>query len=209
MKQSRTGNTSSMQEMAESEFCNPIGPGIASTIRIKARQLVGRAGFTRDDVEDIEQELRLAILERVTKYDQTKSTTFTFYTRIIERKISNMLRDRTTTRRDVRHVTCSLSDELEQAEGEHERRSETMDADAVDIQLGRRQRTECEAMSMRMDMASVIVKLPCKLRRIAQCLLKHTPTDTAKLLNIPRCNVYFALREMRPYFEKAMLGKYL
>jgi len=39
------------------------------TILIKARRLVGKAGFTENDVQDIEQDLAMHLLENMYKYN--------------------------------------------------------------------------------------------------------------------------------------------
>ncbi|MFM2007984.1 MAG: hypothetical protein RLZZ09_3639, partial [Pseudomonadota bacterium] len=50
-------------------------------IRHKARQLVGKAGFTEDDRPDIEQELALDLLQRLRHYDAEKAKRSTFMAR--------------------------------------------------------------------------------------------------------------------------------
>lgn len=45
-------------------------------IKHKAFQLVGQAGFTADDLEDIEQDLRLHLFEQLEKYDPTGSNSW-------------------------------------------------------------------------------------------------------------------------------------
>ena len=46
-----------------------IDPYAAGLIRFKARQLVGQAGFTASDRNDLEQDLILDLLRRLPKYD--------------------------------------------------------------------------------------------------------------------------------------------
>ena len=42
-------------------------------IKYKARQLVGRVGFTESDREDLEQEMILDLLQRLPKYDPARA----------------------------------------------------------------------------------------------------------------------------------------
>ncbi|MBD3166847.1 hypothetical protein GF324_09625 [bacterium] len=42
-------------------------------IKYRAVTLIGTAGYTRDDVEDIEQDLILALLERMDHFDASKA----------------------------------------------------------------------------------------------------------------------------------------
>ena len=63
-------------------------------VNIKATQLVGKAGFTLDDIDDIKQEMILDLLERLAKYDPSKSNYKLFVTCVIDRKGQNMIRYR-------------------------------------------------------------------------------------------------------------------
>ena len=45
-------------------------------IKHKARQLVGRAGFTESDREDLEQEMMLDLLRRLPKFDPKRAGQF-------------------------------------------------------------------------------------------------------------------------------------
>ncbi len=49
-------------------------PYAEQVIKAKAKQLVGRYGFTESDREDIEQELRLRILRRLQDYDPERGS---------------------------------------------------------------------------------------------------------------------------------------
>ena len=63
-------------------------------VNIKAAELVGKAGFTADDFEDIRQDMLLDLMERLAKYDPSKSNFKLFVTRVIDRKVQNMIRYR-------------------------------------------------------------------------------------------------------------------
>jgi hypothetical protein len=61
-------------------------------VNIKAAELVGKAGFTADDLEDIRQDMLLDLIERLAKYDPSKSSFKLFVTYVIDRKGQNMIR---------------------------------------------------------------------------------------------------------------------
>jgi len=52
-------------------------------IKYKARQLVGRVGFTESDREDLEQEMVLDLLRRLPKFDPKRAGRNTFIARIV------------------------------------------------------------------------------------------------------------------------------
>jgi RNA polymerase sigma-70 factor (ECF subfamily) len=188
---------------------NPISDYAATTIRCKARQLVGKAGFTSDDIEDIEQELRTDLLERLPKYDPDKAAQTTFVARIITRKISKMIRHRTAEMRDYRRESFSINEEIDDGQGEKTPRSDTIDDDEVEMRCGRRSNTRQEEMDLHLDLSLVMSRLPDDLRRIAESLLDVSVSETSRILGIPRSSIYDALDRMRPYFEDGRLEQYL
>ncbi len=181
----------------------------AVLIRCKARQLVGRAGFTWDDVEDLEQEMTLDLLSRLPKFDPEKAAHTTFVARIVERKISNLFRDRRREKRDYRREFGSLNDHIQDGEGETIERAYTIDQDDVDIRMGHRHRSREEEAHLRLDVSLVMSGLPEDLREIAEVLMKTTITEAAKSLGMPRSTLYGAVGRLRPFFENAGLGDYL
>lgn len=81
-------------------------------VNIKAAELVGKAGFTADDFEDIRQDMLLDLLERLAKYDPSKSSFKLFVTCVIDRKGQNLIRYRESEKRDYRREDCSLNEEV-------------------------------------------------------------------------------------------------
>jgi len=177
-------------------------------IRCKARQLIGKAGLTWNDVEDLEQELMLHLLERLPKFDPEVAARTTFVANIVERKISNILRDRMREKRDGRRQFGSLNDLIEDDEGETIERAYTLDQDAADIRMGRRHRTREEEARLRLDVSLLLSALPDDLRPVAQELLQKTITEAAESLGMPRTTLYYAIERLRPFFDKAGLNDY-
>jgi len=103
----------------------------------KAWQLVGKAGYTQDDVDDIKQDLIVDLLERLPQFDPAKATYNTFVARLVERKISNLLRDRQAEMRDHRREVCSLNEEIDTGEDEPVQRLTTISQDDQDIRTGK------------------------------------------------------------------------
>ena len=178
-------------------------------IRCKARQLVGKAGFTWDDVEDLVQEMTLDLLSRLPKFDPDKAAHTTFVARVIERKISKLFRDRRREKRDYRRESDSLNDPVKDGGGETIERAYTMDQDAVDIRMGRRDRTREDEAMLCLDVSLVLSGLPDDLRPVAEELMKKTITEAAKSLGMPRSTLYGAIDRLRPFFESGVLGDYV
>jgi RNA polymerase sigma-70 factor (ECF subfamily) len=83
-------------------------------IRHKARQLIGKYGFTRDDYDDLQQEMMLDLLRRLGKYDPSRAGLSTFVARIVDRKVSTLIRHQRQEKRDYRRQVCSLDAQVEE-----------------------------------------------------------------------------------------------
>jgi len=152
----------------------------------KARQLVGKAGYTQDDVDDIKQDLIVDLLERLSQFDPTKATYNTFVARLVERKISNLLRDRQAEMRDHRREVCSLNEEIDTGEDEPVQRLTTISQDDQDIRTGKYARPAEERAHLQLDMDSVLDGLTPELRQVAEMLPTKSVSQVARELGIPR-----------------------
>lgn len=127
-------------------------------IRLKARQLIGKYGFTKSDREDIQQELTLDLLMRLDRFDPRKAKPTTFVRLIVDRHVATLLRKRTSRARDYRRtlpVLGELSDE---------------GGNGVDGQLQR---------DLAIDLAEALAELPDDERSIADDLCHGSPADSA------------------------------
>ena len=181
----------------------------AQTIRHKARQIVGKAGFRKDDIKDIEQEMTLDLLSRMPKFNPNKAAQNTFVARVIERKISNLIRHRKREMRDFRSESFSLNDRIEDPESETVERACTIGQDEADIRIGRRRRAHEEEAHLRVDVSLVLSGLPSDLRELAELLKTQTITEAAQSLGIPRSTLYGSRDRLRCIFENAGLRGYL
>lgn len=179
------------------------------TIRHKARSLVGKVGFTNSDIKDIEQEMALDLIQRMPKFDPNKAAHTTISARVIDRKLSKIIRHRTQEMRDFRRETCSLNDLLEDSEGETIERACTIDQDEGDLRTGKRHRAQAEEAQLSIDVSLVLSALPEDLKPIAERLRTETITEVAVSLGIPRATLYGARNRLRRIFENAGLRQYL
>ena len=156
-------------------------------VNIKATQLIGKAGYTLDDIDDIKQEMILDLLERLAKYDPSKSNFKLFVTCVIDRKGRNLIRHRLTEMRDHRREACSLNDEITMGiNSEQVQRYSLMDQDDTDIRCGKYHRSAKERYQLCMDLAAVLDKLTPELRRAVELLQSMSITQAAREMGIPR-----------------------
>ena len=188
---------------------NELSDYAATTIRHKARQLVGKAGYTYDDVDDIEQELRIDLTERLPRFDPNRAAQNTFVARLIDHKISKLIRHRTAGNRDHRRIACSINDTITDTNGDSVQRAQSMSQDDMDERMGKRRRTAQEEIELRIDVSVAMSQLTPDDRRIAARLKNESITEAAKSLGMPRSTIYEARNRMRRIFEDAGLREYL
>ena len=180
------------------------------TIRHKARQLIGRHGFTRDDYDDLQQEMTLDLLERLPKFDPDKAAHNTFVARVIERKISKIIRHRTQEMRDYRCEACSVNDDIEDGNGGTVERIQTISQDEQDLRTGKHARPESERIALQVDVSLVMSRLSPELRQLAEMLQTHSITEVARELGVPRSTLYGnGIARLRAVFEDKGMRQYL
>lgn len=155
-------------------------------VGFKSRQLVGRAGYTRSDLEDIRQDLILDLLERLPKFDPAKASLNTFVDRVVERKICNLLRYRSSQCRDYRREGCSLDDRVQVAPGVSLPRSSAISQDDVELAFGRHREPAHLRQQRHLDVQMALVDLPAPLRHIAELLGQFGVSGAARRLGVPR-----------------------
>jgi RNA polymerase sigma-70 factor (ECF subfamily) len=186
-----------------------IDPYAARLIKHKARQLVGKAGHTWDDVEDIEQDLTLDVLRRLSKYKPDRSQLNTFVALVVEHRIASLIAARKARMRDYRLCCCSLNDYLENEDGDTVERIETVDQEDYFRRTGRLSRTATELGDLALDIREVAGRLPPKLRELCRLLQTDTITKISRDTGVPRTTLYEGIKKLRAFFEDAGLREYL
>jgi DNA-directed RNA polymerase specialized sigma24 family protein len=160
---------------------NPIDEQIAEVIRWKAQSLVGRAGLTRDDCPDVEQELAMRLLAPLQKFNRAKLTRRSYAQMLVDRLALNLLRDRQVAKRaggPLAPLPAELPDECDGA-------------------------TAARAL----DVAEALARLPDRLREVAELLKTETIAGVARALGVSRATVYARVRELRDRTEFRELGE--
>jgi RNA polymerase sigma-70 factor (ECF subfamily) len=165
-----------------------------SIVRRKARLLVGRAGFTAQDVRDLEQELLLRLLKSLPRFDPEQAHVNVFVTTVVERSVAMLLRERRAKKRAaaVRSLDALAADGGPAEPPDH--RDGGRDAERSDLAY---------------DLAEVLSALPAGLRDLAERLKERTVSQAARDLNVPRTTLLRQVERLRRCFEDAGLRIYL
>jgi len=177
-------------------------------IRRKARQLVGRTGFTAQDREDIEQDLALRLLESLRSYDPAQGHRNAFVTAVVDRAAAKILRDRRTKKRNGGHVRSldTLLRALDWDKDEYDDVAHSFEESALVDRL------PCgaeERIDLREDLAAVLARLPAELRDLAERLKTQSLSEAARELGVPRTTLQRRVAQLRQHFEEAGLRDYL
>jgi len=178
-------------------------------IKYKARQLVGRVGFTESDREDLEQEMVLDLLRRLPKFDPKRAGRNTFIARIVEHKVATIIEAQKAGMRDYRLCSCSLNDRLEDEEGRSIERMETIDQEDYLRRTGKLSRPMSELRNLSIDLRSAVQTLPPELRELCKRLQTKSVTEISRDTGIPRGTIYESIKKLRAIFEDAGLKDYL
>jgi RNA polymerase sigma-70 factor (ECF subfamily) len=169
-------------------------PYVHNLIRRKARQVVGKAGLTPNDVPDIEQELFRRFLERLRRCRREPPRPQAFVTLAVNQSVRNFLRDRAARKRNGGRLA-----ELTEAVAEHEQANRT----------GRAALPAEEASALAQDVAAVLAGLPGRLRALAERLKAgESVKRAAEALGLPRTTVSSWVRQLRWHFGRAGLRDY-
>ena len=176
----------------------------------KARQLVGRHGFTRDDEEDLQQEMTLRLILRLPKFNPRKASSKTFVSRVIDHIVSDLIRYQKRGKRDYRLESFSLDERTDDGRGHSVGRGDLISQDKYDFRAEKHNRPESERCDMRMDVWAVIAGLPQDLEVVTRLLPTHSISEAARTLGLHRDTIHRdRLVQLRRIFEDEGLREYL
>lgn len=173
-----------------------LTPEDLTTISCAANRLVGHFGYAEQDREDVEHDLTVDLLERLKDYNPAKAKRSTFAKDCVEHQISNMIRARGRQCRDPSRV-MRINDGVDTSF-----RSVSPDCLDDDKAEGEQQQTD-----LRMDVATVLARLPQAQRDICALLPDHAPWAISQKLGLTKHEVYSAVEAIRAAFTKAGLGE--
>jgi len=178
-------------------------------IRRTALRMIGKAGVTKDEGEDIEGDLTLHVLEQLSKFDPTRGRLGAFVTRVAEHKAADILDARRTARRDFRLNVCSLSDTVRAADGEEVPLEDIAHEDAVRSQHSVGELSLEEQVARKVDLERLLAQIPEEHRDLCRRLMSATISEVAAALGVRRTTLYWPLARLRAIFEEKGLGAYL
>jgi RNA polymerase sigma-70 factor (ECF subfamily) len=177
-------------------------------IRIKASQLVGKAGFTEADRKDLEQELMLDLLVRMRFYDPSKSQKNTFMSVLVDRHAATILEGRHAQRRNVRRPVISLNATPKNCEDEPQELNDCLSGDET-FQDHLPESIDEREWDIGLDLRRFISTLPEDLRELCLHLCSGNKAKIARTLKMHRTTIYIKLKALRAALQQQGLRDYL
>lgn len=178
--------------------------------RIKARGLAGNYGLTRNDVDDLEAELRLHIWIKRTKYDPNRAprvTYETFMSRVVDNKIRDIIAARRSQKRHPPEGLQSMEVPIETRDGLLD---SVVDTASEDDAMWGRLRPASERSEIQLLLENALQRLSDSQKELFRLLLQgFTVTEAAEKLGRPRTTLNKEVARMRAAFGQEDLEGYL
>ena len=178
-------------------------------IRVKAKQVVRRPGFSRSDQSDVEQDLIVQLLCQAEHFDPHRGSLNTFIARVIDKAVATLVRDRgREKRRPAGDAELqSLADQVPQSEGPPAPLASLISQVDLERRTGTASPSDAQLFELVHDVASVIPTLPPELQTVCRSLLTRNLTETETALGISRRALRTAIVLIREHFEVSGLKK--
>ena len=181
----------------------------ARLIRSKARQLSQKSPFTRSDRDDIEQQLRIDLLDRFQHYDPERANWKSFLLAVIDRRVASLYKAARAQKRRHERDVVSLSTEVPGDEGVPTELAQTLLPRHQDFLVGSSLHEDQEAFALEHDVATVLAQLPTELRKLAELLKTQSVSQIARRLRLPRSTVVDQVARLAEHFKKHEMQNYL
>ena len=170
-------------------------------IRFKATQLVGKGGFTAADRPDLEQELALALFQRLPYFDPKRGNWEAFTVMVIQSYSATLMRLRRRTKRLVR---CIVSIDATQTTPSQKNAqiSSLLEPRHASAITGRTLGSYTDQVELSIDANAVVASLPADLRYLCYWLQFETITELAARFRVSRTTLHERIKRVREAFVR-------
>lgn len=174
-----------------------IGSYGLNYVKGKARKLIGQYGFTWSDFENLKQEMYLDLVQRLPRFDPDLSPRNAFITRVVNNKVADIIKTRTSPSREHVRNEVSINAPLSQ-DGRPSELCETL-CDSREVP---------EHSDLEMDLAYSLGALPSELRSLWDLRVQGlTFTEISVRSGVPRPTIYDRWAKIHQHLRTS-LGDY-
>jgi RNA polymerase sigma factor (sigma-70 family) len=184
------------------DICDPFA---TKYIRQAARRLIADRVFPRGELDDLVQELRLALLECRASYDPAKARWTYFVKTIIDRKSVSLRRLQSAESRGNMLMVASLNVVVRDGDGQLVELSQQIEQSEGGSRRGIEHTDRQAELERSLNVAAVLELLDPDLAEICHRLAQESLTTVARQLGIPRTTLISRLARVRAKFAAADL----
>lgn len=178
-------------------------------IRVKARQIVRRPGFSRSDTSDVEQDLYLHLLNQIRQFDPSRGSLNTFIARVIDSAVAMLVRERRRNKRAPVSgvVVQSLEVMIDQADGPPAPLEATLSQADAERRNGSDSMSNIEMFELAEDVSHLIDALPPELQTVCRARMDRNRSETERDLGHSRRAMSAAMTQIRQHFARGGFGE--
>ena len=171
-------------------------------LRAIAKELTNYGGFEYHEREDLEQDLRTALVQRLPLFKPEKSSLKTFIRRVVKCKAADLVEHRY---RQMRNAEFEEEEGLDDIRADGTCLLDSVTNDCHDLRLGIERRDPQEEFELQQDVQATLKSLPPDLQQVCQVVLehKHSPEEMREFFSEK------VLKQLHAHFARAGLEDYL
>lgn len=175
-------------------------------IRATAKDLVSEGTFPPADLEDVIQNLRLALIEQADNFDPEKASWCTFVKTVIHSAAISLRRHRYAGCRSLPSDAVSLNARIEDVDGQPAELGSLVCEEEYRTGRGQDTVSQTEQVDLALDVQLVTEGLADELREICELLKLHSVSQAARIMGMSRKKMLLRMEELRAHFRDAGLA---
>lgn len=175
-------------------------------IRRTAKMLVGDGTFPASDLDDVIQELRLALIEQAGNFDPARARWSTFVKTVVRLTAATLRRKQRADFRQAEAGFASLNVMIPDEDGQLVEMGATVGEEEHRTGLGQDFFNHADQVNVALDVQAAIATLPAELQEIAERLKRQSVCEMARELGVSKTTLNRRVAEIREHFRRAGLG---
>lgn len=177
-------------------------------IRVKARQIVRRPGFSSSDTDDVEQDLFVHLLNQIQQFDPSRGSLNTFIARVVDSAVAMLVRERGRNKRaPATGVIQSLEVMVDQTDGPPAPLGATLSEDDANRRTSVDAKSHIDLFELADDITHLIDALPPELQAVCRARMDRNRKETERDLDLSRRNYDAAIEQIREHFAQGGFGE--
>jgi RNA polymerase sigma factor (sigma-70 family) len=176
-------------------------------IRRTAKMLVSDGAFPASDLDDVVQELRLALIEQAENFDPDRARWSTFVKTVVRLTASTLRRKQRAEFRQAEQGFASLNVLIADEDGQLAEMGATVGEEEYRTGLGEDFVSHTDQVDLALDVQAALSTLPAELQEIAERLKRQSVCEMARELGVSKSTLNRRVVEIREHFRRAGLAR--